>query len=467
MNEPAAISTELLLRYDQPGPRYTSYPTAPVWTEDFGEREWREALARANRRSAAPFSLYVHIPFCRSMCFYCGCNVVVTQREEKAREYVDVMLKEVALLAEALPDRRTLKQHHWGGGTPTYLPPEEIVRLYRGIEARFPPAGDAEISIEVDPRVTTFDHLEALHHLGFRRISMGVQDFTPKVQQAIHRVQSRELTKSLVDEARRVGFTSVNVDLVYGLPHQEPETFGETIETILDWKIDRIACYSYAHVPWLKKHQRALPEEALPGREEKFALLALALETFGRAGYEMIGFDHFARAEDDLAWAAREGKLHRNFMGYSTRMEAGREGEDMLMLGVTSIGEVAGAFGQNPKERRDWAGAISEGRLPVHRGHRRNAEDEERRRIILDIMCDYRVEFANFEAEGRPPFRERYAKALRSLEPLVEDGLLELGDEALVVTPKGRVFLRNICMPFDAYLEKQRAEGRPMFSRTV
>ncbi len=461
------ITKELLLRYDRPGPRYTSYPTAPVWSEAFGEEDWNAALARADRRPEAPFSLYVHVPFCRTMCFYCGCNVLITRRREKVTAYVDRVLAEARLLAERLPNRRTVRQHHWGGGTPTHLEPEEIARLFTGITELFPLHPEAEVGIEVDPRVTTAAQLDVLADLGFNRISLGVQDFTPEVQTAIHRVQSVEETKALIDGARARGFESVNVDLVYGLPRQRPETFERTLDLVIDWGVDRVACYSFAYVPWLKRHQRALPEEDLPSPETKFALLALALEKFSGAGYVAIGFDHFARPGDGLARAARERRLHRNFMGYTTRMEPGRGGEDMLMLGITSIGEVAGAFGQNHKDVRAWSAAVDSGHLPIHRGHLRTPDDEERRRIILDLMCDYRVDFAAYDAPGRPPFAERYAAALAALAPLARDGLVEIHSDALVVTQVGRIFLRNVCMPFDAYLEAQLSEGRARFSRTV
>ncbi len=457
----------LLETYDKPGPRYTSYPTAPVWNDSFGETDWREALARADQSPEEPFSLYVHLPFCESMCFYCACNVVITQRREKARAYVDRLLLEVERVASSLPHRRKIGQHHWGGGTPTYLPPEEIERLFVGISAHFPLTPKAEVSIEVDPRVTNFEQLEVLRKLGFNRISMGIQDFDPKVQKAIHRIQSEEMTKALIDEARRLGFESVNVDLVYGLPYQEPGKFSNTIDTILDWKVDRVACYGFAHVPWVKKHQKALPEGSFPSPEERLRLLTLSLERFESGGYRHIGFDHFARPEDSLALASDEGRLHRNFMGYTTRMGKGRAGEDMLMFGMTSIGEVGGAFGQNEKDLKSWTRAIDEGHLPIHRGMRRSADDEERRRIILDLMCNYQVRFEDYEKAGQKPFVERYQDALQDLRRMEGDGLVRVHEDHIEVPPLGRLFLRNLSMPFDAYLEGQRKNKGPMFSRTI
>jgi len=461
------IDTSMLMRYDRPGPRYTSYPTAPVWADDFPESEWTSAMQRANAKPGAPLSLYVHIPYCRSMCLYCGCSVIVTKNLDKARSYVDIVLDEADLLAAQLPDRRTLHQHHWGGGTPTYLPPEELRRLFLGISERFDHAEDAEISIEVDPSVTTLEQLQVLREVGFNRLSMGIQDFTPEVQETVHRIQSVEQTRTLIQEGRRLGFESVNVDLIYGLPHQKLETFANTLDTVIDWKVDRVACYSFAFVPWLKKHQRALPEDALPDRQTKYELFALALQKFGAAEYVAIGLDHFARSDDTLAHAVEDGRLHRNFMGYTTRMKEGRDGEDMLALGVTSIGDVAGTFGQNKKDRRSWQDAIESGHLPVDRGHTRTKDDNERRRIILDLMCQFGLDFTDYESEGQPPFVERYKDAIAELEELVDDGICEVDDEGIRVTEQGRIFLRNICMPFDAYLAAQRKSGKPMFSRTV
>lgn len=467
MSSYAGTARELLLRYDEPGPRYTSYPTAPTWTDAFGPQDWRHALERANRNAAAPLSLYVHLPYCHSLCLFCGCSVLVTRDPAKARSYVDVVLEEARLLAEALPDRRGVGQHHWGGGTPTFLPPAELVRLYRGISRLFPPLADAEVSVEVDPRTTTLEQLEVLREIGFNRLSMGIQDFTPRVQETIHRIQSSEQTEELFQGARRLGFASINVDLVYGLPFQEVETFGKTLDTVIAWGADRFACYSYAHVPWMKKHQQAIPEDALPDRNAKFALLELALQRFEAAGYEAIGFDHFAKSTDTLARAAREQRLHRNFQGYTTRMAGGRAAEDMIALGITAIGEVAGAFGQNHKIRKDWESRIRGGGLATARGYRRNAEDEERRRIILDLMCSYGVDFADHEDDARPPFAVRYRDAIERLRPMQDDGLVRIGPEDLRVTETGRLFLRNICMPFDAYLQTQRDQQKPVFSRTV
>ncbi len=456
------IDRDLLERYDRPGPRYTSYPTAPVWKDSFGPRDYEQRLATAGQRGDEPLSLYVHIPYCESLCWYCACSVVITQDTDKAARYVDTVLQEADLVARHLgsTDRKVV-QHHWGGGTPTFLPPDECRRLFVGLCERFPLQAGAEVSIEVDPRVTTKAHLEALADVGFRRISMGVQDFDPKVQEAIHRVQSFETTQALIADARALGFDSVNLDLVYGLPYQSEQGFGRTLEQVAALRPDRIACYSYAHVPWLKKHQTLMPEAALPTAAEKQALFLQALGALVADGMEPIGMDHFARTTDELCVASRTGKLHRNFMGYTTR-----PAEDMLSFGVTSIGEVDGAFTQNLKEVKTWRAAIEGGELPTHRGHRRSEDDDRRRRVILDLMCRFRLAFADHG--GRDAFATAYGDALERLQPMAADGLLTMDHDGLVVSEAGKLLIRNLAMAFDAYLPGQQASGGgPQFSRTV
>lgn len=458
------IDRDLLERYDRPGPRYTSYPTAPVWSDAFGPDDYAERL-RAAGRSDAPLSLYVHIPYCESLCWYCACSVVITQDKDKGRRYVDTLLQEADLVKAQLGDdcTRRVVQHHWGGGTPTFLPPEQCERLFEGLCARFPLQDGAEVSIEVDPRVTDRAHLEALARAGFHRISMGVQDFDPTVQKAIHREQSFEMTRALVEQARELGFDSVNLDLVYGLPHQSLDGFTATLERVAELRPDRIACYSYAHVPWLKAHQKLLPTDALPSGADKQALFRLAWQHLVAAGMEPIGMDHFAAADDELAVAARAGRLHRNFMGYTTR-----PADDMLSFGVTAIGEVDAAFTQNLKEVSAWREAVERGQLPTQRGLRRSADDEARRSIILDLMCRFRLSFDDHG--GRAAFTERYRDELARLRPLADDGLLELDEHGIVVTPPGRALIRNLAMAFDAYLPRKEDGDRddtPRFSRTV
>lgn len=448
---------DLLSKYDVPGPRYTSYPTAPNWSESFEARDYKRALA-ATGADDEPISIYVHIPFCSQLCLYCGCSVIITKEKTKAERYVDDVLAEARLVRSRIGSNKTVAQHHWGGGTPTFLPADEISRLYTGLNELFPTSDNAEVSIEVDPRVTSHEQLTTLRKLGFNRISMGIQDFDLDVQEAIHRVQSLELTRELTEHAREVGFESVNFDLVYGLPQQTIEGFGQTLEQVSQLAPDRIACYSYAHVPWLKKAQRALEKYGLPSGMQKLQLYALAVEAMLTGDYVSIGMDHFARRDDGLARAIGSGTLHRNFMGYTTRPV-----EDMVSLGLTSISEVDRTFSQNHKQLPEWREAIAAGRLPVHRGLRRSEEDDRRRSIILDLMC--RMGFRFEEHGGRDHFDELYPDAVSGLAGMADDGLLVLGDDGVQVTETGRLFVRNASMLFDAYLK--RSTEKPVFSRTV
>jgi len=456
----AGVLAKLLAKYDQAGPRYTSYPTAPAWSHEFGDADHRASLRRAAGSPGEGMAMYVHLPFCRSMCFYCGCSVIVTQDLGKSDRYVDDVLREAELARAVLDAPRPVVQHHWGGGTPTFLAPEQLERLFGGLTRLFPVVEGAEISIEVDPRVTTRAHLEALRRCGFNRISMGVQDFDADVQHAIHREQSFLQTRDLVDMARALGFRSVNLDLVYGLPHQIPESFRNSIDLVLAMQPDRLACYGYAHVPWLKKHQRVIDEAWLPKSAAKLELYLTALDAFREAGYVAIGMDHFALPDDGLAKAADDGSLHRNFMGYTTQSAS-----DMLSFGITSISEMSGAFAQNTKTLHDYRVRLDAAELPVERGLLRNAEDEARRRIILDLMCRFRLDYAAHG--GAEAFRRRYASAIDALAPMREDGLIAIDDDGIAVTPTGRLFVRNIAMPFDAYLEGQRSSRSQVFSRTV
>jgi oxygen-independent coproporphyrinogen-3 oxidase len=454
------VPHELLSRYDQPGPRYTSYPTAPVWSHEFGPDDHRHSLVRANEQDGKGMSLYVHLPFCRSMCFYCGCSVIIARDPKNGDRYVAEVLQEAALARATLQANRPVVQHHWGGGTPTFLTPEQLERLFKGLLAIYPHTDDAEISIEVDPRVTSVRQLEVLRECGFNRISMGVQDFDEEVQKAINRIQPYDETRELVEASRSLGFTSVNLDLIYGLPHQTAEKFARSIEQVLSLRPDRLACYGYAHVPWLKKHQEVISVEDLPRGSDKLDLYLLSLNAFQDAGYEAIGMDHFALPEDGLVKAANSGNLHRNFMGYATH-----EAEDMLSFGVTAISEVAGAFAQNVKQLNQYREHLNAGRLPVERGMRRSDDDEKRRAIILDLMCRFSLDYdAHGGAEA---FRRQYSSAMEAMAPLAKDGLIELHGGGIRVTPIGRLFVRNVAMPFDAYLEKQRQAKKPMFSRTV
>jgi len=455
------ITPELLAKYDRPGPRYTSYPTAPQFHEGFDDVAYRDRLVVAAQRETEPLSMYVHIPFCEARCSYCGCNVVISPHRGPEEAYLDTVERELDLLAPALDGRRMLDQLHWGGGTPTYLTPDQCERLFSAIADRFEVSSNAEVAVEVDPCVTSIDHLRTLRRLGFNRLSMGVQDIDPDVQEAVGRRQPLELTKALTEEARRLGFESVNVDLIYGLPLQTEPEFRTSVRTVIrELAPDRVACFSYAHVPWIKPHQRQLDPASLATGWDKFRLFAGAAGEFDAAGYRFIGFDHFARPDDELSRALEGGRLHRNFMGY-TVMPA----SDQVGVGVTSIGDVGGAYVANRRNLARYQRAVEAGRLPVARGILRSREDDLRASVIRSIICTLGLDFNDVSATWGIDVRRHFADALAQLEDPVADGLVTISESELRVTPRGRFFLRNICMPFDAYLKV--SGDRPVFSRTV
>jgi oxygen-independent coproporphyrinogen-3 oxidase len=464
LSQPASTA-ELLARYDRPGPRYTSYPTALSFHEGVGEEAYLEHLARADEAENEPLSLYAHLPFCRERCLYCGCNVVVTPHHRIARDYLGNLLEEIDLLARHLPRRRTLSQLHWGGGTPTYYTAFELSRLMAAITERFAFTRDAEIGIEVDPRSTDPAHLETLGGLGFNRLSAGIQDFAPEVQEAIHRVQSFEQTRDVLVRARAAGFRSINVDLIYGLPLQTVAGFRRTLEQVLELKPDRIAVYSFAFVPWIKGHMRNLAEDALPGPELKLELLANALDTFTAAGYCAIGMDHFALPNDELALAAAGGTLGRNFMGYTVQ-----SARDLVGVGISAIGDVQGGLFQNDKKLVSYERAAAEGRFPIERGYVLDADDRLRRDVITDLMCNARLDYARIERAHGIRFADRFKLELAELaapDGPVADGLVVLRPGGLELTDVGRLFVRNVAMVFDRHLRESRADGAKSFSRTV
>lgn len=455
------VTPELIARYDRPGPRYTSYPTAPQFSTSFTAADYRRALEMASRRPSEPLSLYVHIPFCEARCTYCGCNIVISPHRGPEEAYLQAMERELALLAEALGRRRNLSQMHWGGGTPTYLTPPQCARLAEAIARYFTFTPDAEVAIEVDPCVTSQEHLRVLRALGFNRISMGLQDLDPKVQQAVRRVQSLETTKALVEKARELGFVSVNLDLMYGLPYQTPDSFAKTADTVVrELSPDRLAVFSYAHVPWIKPHQRALESMPLPRGFAKFQIFAAAAQVFLQAGYRFIGMDHFAKPEDELSRALERGTLHRNFMGYTVLPAT-----DLVGVGVTAIGDVAGAYVQNEKNLARYQRTLAGGQFPVERGIWRSEEDELRGAVIRKLICTFTLPFSWVRERFCVDPQQYFAQELSQLAPFIEDGLVQLNDQGLTVLPQGRFFIRNICMPFDAYL--RRETGRPIYSRTV
>jgi len=456
----ADISVDLLRRYNVPGPRYTSYPTAPVWREGFSPRDYEEILASSRKAdSPAPLSLYLHIPFCESLCYFCACTVVITGNHSVEEPYLALLEREIDWIAARTGEGREVVQLHWGGGTPTYLSPDHISRLAVRLRASFRFAENAEVGVEVDPRVTTEAHLEALRSAGFNRLSMGVQDFDPDVQKAIHRIQPFEETRALVEAARGLGFDSINMDLIYGLPLQTAESFRATIESILAIGPDRLAVYSYANVPWLKKHQKLL-EPNLPGEQEKFEIFRTALGCFTQAGYEYIGMDHFARPDDELARARRNRTLHRNFQGYTTKA-----GTDLVGMGVSAIGAIGDAFVQNRRELPDYRLAIERDGAATFRGFRLSFDDRVRRAVIGNLLCHGVVVASEIERNFRIDFSTYFADSLERLAPCAEDGLVEISPSEIHATPLGRIFLRNLAMAFDSYLPNQSA--KPLFSKTL
>ena len=458
-----AITLDLLRRYDRPGPRYTSYPTAVLFHEGFDASAYARHLALAATQTDEPLSLYLHLPFCESRCAFCGCSVIVTRKREVAAQYLAYLTREIALVAAALGGRRRVVQYHWGGGTPSYLSSDQMRQLHAAVQRHFVFEAGAERALEVDPRVTSYEQLETLRALGFNRLSLGVQDFDPDVQRAVNRLQGREDTAGLVDRARALGFESINVDLIYGLPRQSVASFAETIASVVALAPDRVATYSFAHVPWIRAHQKLLRTEELPTADLKLQLFAEARRHFLAAGYHAIGMDHFARPGDDLALAAASGRLHRNFMGYTTR-----PAPDLVGLGVSAIGDVAGAFAQNTKKLSTYYQALDAGRLPTERGYALDADDRIRRHVIAELMCALTLDTRDVSRRFAIDFETYFARERAELleGPIAHRFLVE-AEGRLDVTPRGRLFVRNICMVFDRHLRATRAATTPVYSRTV
>jgi oxygen-independent coproporphyrinogen III oxidase len=461
MAESLFPTLDLLHRYNVPGPRYTSYPTAPVWKEDFRPADYERILGEsAAAANPVPLSLYVHLPFCEKLCYFCGCTVVITGSEHSVEDsYLETLEREIDWVADRVGAGRSVVQFHLGGGTPTYFAPDRLLRLGRKIRSRFTFAPDAEIGVEVDPRVTTHEHLLTLGKLGFNRLSMGVQDFDPRVQTAINRVQPYEETRSLVELARSLGFPSVNMDLIFGLPFQTPATFQATIDKVLEIGPDRLAVYSYANVPWMKKHQNVLLPH-LPDEHTKFEIFRTALERFTDGGFEYIGMDHFAKPDDELARARAQRTLHRNFQGYTTKA-----GTDLVGFGMSAIGSIGRSYVQNRRDLAPYSdGVIREG-AATFRGFRLSDDDLLRRIVIGNVLCHGVVVKREIEERFGISFDDYFADALTKLALCAEDGLAELTRDAIRATPLGRVFLRNLAMPFDAYLAT--APEKPLFSKTL
>ena len=460
----ALVDRDLCRRFDISGPRYTSYPTADRFQSNPGHQLLVDALQQ-RPASDQPLSLYVHLPFCSTVCYYCGCTKVITKDHNKSSRYLDYLEREIDMQLASLSGSKSVAQLHWGGGTPTFLSDDEMRRLMTMLRSRFEFLPDGEYSIEIDPRSVDPRRAHLLAELGFNRMSLGIQDFDPQVQQAVNRRQSFEQTRDVLLAARDAGFKSVSVDLIYGLPRQTLEGFKATLDKAISLLPDRIALYSYAHLPQIFMPQRRIQEAELPKAEEKLSLMAMAIETLVNAGYVFIGMDHFARPDDELALAQQAGKLHRNFQGYSTHAEL-----DLLAFGVSAIAKVGPVYAQNAKTLDEYYGDLDAGHLPVRRGYRMNDDDTLRRAVIQELMCHFKLDFAEVEQAWSIDFRSYFADALEQLAPLTEAGLLTLTAQRITVEPKGRLLVRIIAMAFDHYLQQDRlnaAVGRPRYSRVI
>lgn len=454
------VDTALLKKYAVPGPRYTSYPPAPVFSDAFGWQEYLHAVEASNDAPRS-LSIYVHLPFCRSLCWYCGCNRVITHNRARITAYLEYVQREIGLLRAKLRGDRPVLQLHWGGGSPSYLSCEDKLALMHGLRQHFDIAAEAEIGIELDPRDVRPGDAEALRTTGFNRISFGVQDFHPEVQQAVHRIHAEELILGVFAQLRQAGFTSINVDLMYGLPRQSLTTFTDTIAKTIRMHPDRIALFNFAYLPTLLKHQRLLNAAELPCADTKLRMLKMAIETLTAHGYVYIGMDHFASPEDDLCRAQRHRTLHRNFQGYSTRA-----GCDLLAFGSSAIGQLADVYAQNHRELRAYRAAIEAGIPATARGYRLRRDDQIRRDVIQQLMCHLALEKAQVEAQWQIDFDGYFAAELEALRPLEADGLVEITAAGVQVTQTGRLLLRNIAMVFDRYTQAPRPAA-PLYSTTV
>ena len=464
MNERLDVPRALLEKYATAAPRYTSYPTAVDWTSGFEPARYPELLERASH-AQEPLSVYAHLPFCAELCLFCGCNVVVSRNRSRIDAYLDALVAEIATVERSGVGRRPVRQYHWGGGTPTQLSIAQIERVQEAFLGAFRLAPDAEVAIEVDPRVTSAAQIERLAELGFNRVSLGVQDFDAKVQKAVKRVQSEGETRAVVDAARANGIGSVNIDLIYGLPYQTEASFADTVERVLAIRPERVALFHYAHVPWMKRHQTALDFDATPASDLKLAIFTRSVAQFRAAGYVYIGLDHFALPDDELAVALGEGKLQRNFMGYTTR-----RGGDMVSLGVSSIGDVAGCYVQNVPKEFEYEAAVAARGFATFRGHELSADDRLRRDVILGLMCNGVLEKHAIEERHGIAFDDTFAAELAALAPLEADGLVRLDPDALRISALGQLFMRNVALPFDRYFAARTRRGddaQPTFSKTL
>ena len=460
MQEELFVGEEFVTRYNRPGPRYTSYPTAPVWNDAYGPNDFEAAMQTAETKRS-PVSLYMHLPFCESLCLFCACNVIIRKDKSVAPPYLSLLKKEIDHIASRVSRDRQVSQFHWGGGTPTYLSPEQIEDLFVYTRERFNFAPDAEIGIEVDPRVTSHAHMEIVRKMGFNRLSMGVQDFKEEVQKAIHRIQPYEQTRDLIATARELGFDSINLDLIYGLPYQTADSFAHTVEQVVSLSPDRIAMFSYAHVPWLKKQQGSFVAH-LPEGMKKFDIFRNGLLKFLEAGYLYIGMDHFAKENDELAVSQRNRTLHRNFQGYTTKA-----GADLYGMGITAISGIQGTYAQNHRDLPSWEKSVQARGIATMRGYHLSQDDIIRREVISRLLCHTVIVKDEISKQFGINFDEYFAPELEHLKMPQEDGLVVINDKEIRTAWLGRIFIRNLAMVFDPYLEKQQLAARPLFSKTL
>jgi oxygen-independent coproporphyrinogen-3 oxidase len=454
------IDFDKFAKYSRPGPRYTSYPTAPEFHESFSEEDYIKYIKNLDKDR--DLSLYIHIPFCRSACYFCGCNVIYTSKEDKKVRYLEYLKKEVALLAKYLDTSKRVEQIHLGGGTPTFLSPSQLEEVLQLIKDNFSNISDtAEISCEIDPRFFTGEHMDVLKAYGTNRLSFGVQDFDPKVQEEIHRIQPYEMTKNVIDIARNAGINSINIDLIYGLPYQTKQSFANTLDLVKILDPDRLAIFNYAHVPWLMKTMRKFDESTMPPPAVKLEILQYTIEFFTTHGYKTVGMDHFAKPEDELFKAIEKGELHRNFQGYTTK-----GGTDLIGIGVTSIGNSTSYFAQNYKDIKLYEKALDEGHLPIFKGYELSSDDRLRQSIIMELMSNFKLDIKRVEQNFGIDFQTYFINELIELKDFQEAGLVEIDNEYIHVNETGSMLIRNIVMPFDAYLKKI-PENQRRFSKTV
>jgi len=451
VEQSVTFDLDLIKRYDKAGPRYTSYPTAVEFNESFTADSYQQQVEISNQRGG-PLSLYFHLPFCDTVCFYCACNKIITKNRKHSEPYLANLHKEIAMQAALFDSDRVVEQLHWGGGTPTFISHDQMRELMAVTRQHFNLANDdvGEFSIEIDPREADAETISVLREIGFNRISLGVQDFNPTVQKAVNRIQSEEETFAVIDAARRTGFRSVSLDLIYGLPHQTPDSFAETLDKVIAVSPERLSVFNYAHMPELFKVQRQMKSEDLPLPEVKLEILQRSIEQLTAAGYVYIGMDHFAKPDDDLAIAQRENKLYRNFQGYSTHSEC-----DLIGLGVTSIGSVGDSYSQNQRTLEEYSNSLNNDQLPVFRGFTLNDDDKIRRVVITRLICHFSLDIPAIEKELNINFNDYFADVLPDLEQFKQDGLLQYDDEKIEVLPAGHLLIRNICMVFDFYMQQK------------